>query len=226
MNQFFTEHRIICKHQFGFRTGLSTSDAIVEFLDGVYDALVRGNDLISVFLDLSRSFHTANHRILLDKAYYYGVRGLVHEWFESYLHNREQYVSNGEALSSLTNITSGVPQGVVLAPLLFSLYIKDMYLCCPNLQLIHYADDTTAYVSGAGLGNLVYVVNQELKLVRKWLQSNRLSLNIDKTSYMIFGRHEVDVRNNIHIANVYLQSTEDIKFLGITIDCKLYLINM
>ena len=179
LNQFLTEHRIICKHQFGFRTGLSTSDAIVEFLDGVYDALDRGNALISVFLDFSRAFDTVNHRILLDKLYYYGVRGIVHEWFRSYLHNRVQYVSNGDAVSSFTNITSGVPEGAVLAPLLFSLYINDMYLCCPNLQLIHYADDTTAYVSGAGLGDLVHVVNQELELVRKWLQSNRLSLNID-----------------------------------------------
>ena len=92
---------------------------------------------------------------MLNRLYYYGVRGVVHQWFKSYLHNRVQYVSNGKAVLSLTNITSEVTQGAVLAPLSFSLYINDMFSCCPNLQLIHYADDTTAYVSGAGLEDLV-----------------------------------------------------------------------
>ena len=104
MNQFLSKHKIICKHQFGFITGLST--AIVDFLDGVYDALDRGNALISVLLDFSCVFDTVNHRISLIKLYYCGVRGIVHDWFKSYLHTRIQYVSNGEAVSSLTNITT------------------------------------------------------------------------------------------------------------------------
>ena len=97
-----------------------------------------------------------------------------------------------------------------------------MYLCCPNLQLIHYTDDTIAYVSGAGLEN-----NDELELVQKWLQSNRLSLYINKTSHMILGRDkEQHVQNNIHISNVSLQSTEDIKLFGIQLIVNLTLINM
>ena len=218
---FLTDNDILCSHQFGFRSGLSTSDAIVEYLDCVYKSIDRNNVFFTLFLDFRRAFDTVNHDILLLKLFHYGVRGVAHEWFRSYLLDRNQYVEIDGAKSSYARMNLGVPQGAVLGPLLFLIYINDMYMSCKNLKFIHYADDTTAFISGPNHNDVIAIINEDLDRLYIWLQSNRLTLNANKSSFMIHGHFNGLNSINISIRNERLTQTSTAKFLGITIDEKL-----
>ena len=206
-------------HQFGFQKGLSTSDALAEFSDIVYNSINKNNTLIAVYLDFSRAFDTVNIDIMLKKLEHYGVRGPVNCWFASYLRDRNYYVNIGDAESSLYRLNIGVPQGSCLGPLLFNLYINDLYVSCPNLNLVHYADDTTAFISGSDPYILVNSLNVDLQSIHKWLQCNRLTLNVKKSAYMIFGNN--NFVPNLKIGNETVSKVDEAKFLGIIIDSKL-----
>ena len=127
-----------------------------------------------------------NHTILLDKLNYYGFRGIVNQWFSSYLSNRTQSTEIGSHISSKLNINCGVPQGSVLGPLLFLLYINDIQYCSSKLQFFLFADDTNALYAHKDLKTLELTVNAELHNLYNWLTSNKLSLNIKKSNYVIF----------------------------------------
>ena len=136
-----------------------------------------------IFIDLQKAFDTVNHRILLSKMEHYGIRGCALEWIKSYLSNRKQYVSVNGSNSNLLPITCGVPQGSVLGPLLFLIYINDLPNASKKLTFYLFADDTNIYYESKDLSDLIRIVNKkELRLVKKWLDSNKLSLNIDKTN--------------------------------------------
>ena len=129
-----------------------------------------------IFIDLQKAFDTVNHRILLSKLEHYGIRGCALEWFRSYLSDRKQYVSVNGSNSNLLSITCGVPQGSVLGPLLFLIYINDLPNASKKLTFYLFADDTNIYYESKDLFNLIKIVNKELRLVKKWLDANTLSL--------------------------------------------------
>ena len=146
---FLEAGNILVENQYGFRQGRSTYMAIIEMLDKISAAIDNGEYPIAIFINLSKPFDTINHSILLDKLEYYGIRGFALKWFESYLHSRQQHVFLDGASSGTSHINCGVPQGSILGPLLFILYINDIAKCSEILRLILFADDTNIFYSSA-----------------------------------------------------------------------------
>lgn len=218
---FLENNNLISGHQFGFRSQRNTSDAILEFLTHAYNSLDTREHLVSVFLDLSKAFDTLDHSILTSKLEHIGVRGGVLKWFSSYLSGRRQIVTVGGFSSGERALTMGVPQGSVLGPLLFLIYINDMSRSSNTLNFVHFADDTTLFLSGSDLGDVCDVVNGELTRVDEWLMVNMLSLNVLKTTYMVISHSNVPNDLAIKIRNVNLERASVAKFLGVLIDDKL-----
>ena len=175
------------------------------------------------FIDLKKAFDTVNHSILLKKLDHYGVRGVPLQWFDSYLSDRKQYVSvNGSTSDELT-ITHGVPQGSVLGPLLFLLFINDLPSVSKVLMFYLFADDTNIYFESDDLVHMQKLVNRELRKVRKWLEANRLALNIDKTYFIIFHspQHKLTDHVVLKIGNKKIKQESYVRFLGVLLNSNL-----
>ena len=139
-------------------------------------------------MDLKKAFDTVDHCILLDKLYKYGIRGTLWYWYKSYLENRKQYVCSSDISSVTLSITHGVPQGSILGPLLFILYINDLAGVSEKLFTILFADDTTILIEGTQVNSMITSLNSELAKLTDWLKANKLSINVSKTHYMVFHR--------------------------------------
>ena len=148
---FINENKLLYKYQFGFREEHGTDIALIVLIDKIMQAFNEGEIVLGVFLDLSKAFDTVNHEILLTKLYHYGVRGIPYEWFKSYMSNRQQFVSYNNHQSKKKTIKCGVPQGSILGPLLFLIYINDMVTASHLLFSILFADDTNVFVTGKTL---------------------------------------------------------------------------
>ena len=143
---FLMSNKILYHYQFGFRKSHSTNLALIEVIDNLLFNFENDNISVGIYIDLQKAFDTVNHKILLAKMYNYGIRGIVHNWFSSYLTDRKQYTVVGNSQSLLGNITCGVPQGSVLGPLLFLLYVKDMQNAVFDIKIRLFADDTNLFL--------------------------------------------------------------------------------
>ena len=174
-----------------------------------------------IFLDFAKAFDTFNHEILLKKLQHYDIRGTPLNWFKSYLYDR-QFTEINDTLSDIDYIKCGVPQGSILGPLLFLIYINDIVNTSTVLQIFLFADDTTIFFSSKPSAMVEKVLNDELKKVNKWLVSNKLSLNINKSCYLNFSLlHNPSTDINVKIANKLLERkrvTSIWEFL-LTINC-------
>ena len=159
---FLLKNNVLYKHQFGFQTGHSTTLSLIEIVDEIYKNLDDNNYAMGLFLDLQKAFDTVNHSILLDKISYYGIRGVAHDWFTSYLTHRKQFVGIGGISSNPKLVNHGVPQGSVLGPLLFLLYINDISNCVPNLKIKLFADDTNMFLFNKTIESLFLEANVSL----------------------------------------------------------------
>ena len=175
-----------------------------------------------IFIDLKKAFDTVNHDILIKKLEQYGVRGKSLEWFASYLKGRTQYTYCNNSSSDLATITCGVPQGSVLGPLLFLLYINDLPNISKILKFYLFADDTNIFYQSPDLDSLQTTMNRELKKLSFWLNANRLALNISKTNFVIFAARNKPLTNVTLLLNrKALQQSEYVKYLGVLIDARL-----
>ena len=220
---FIEKHNILYDCQFGFRDKHSTTHATLLIADKIQQAIEAGQYSSGIFLDFSKAFDTVNHSILLAKLSHYGIRGIAKDWFMSYLCNRKQYVSVGTCKSDDQHITHGVPQGSVLGPLLFLLYINDFNKCSSFFNFHIFADDTNLFCTNRSLSALELSVNENLKSVSSWLVANKLSLNIDKTNFIIFHPRQKAVNHKVilHINGQKLEQVKCIRYLGVYIDCNL-----
>jgi hypothetical protein len=227
--QFLNSNNILNEKQFGFRANHSTSMAIMQLVDKINTAVEHNETTIGVYLDLSKAFDTIDHHILLHKLEHYGFRGIVYNWFKSYLDNRKQYVNFNNNKSELKSTICGVPQGSILGPLLFILYINDITNTSTMLDFILFADDTTILYSSDDIVNKVPLINKELSEVTNWFKANKLSVNASKTNYMVMGTprmtsidksDDCTLQRNIDIIleNTSLQRVTSTKFLGVLID--------
>ena len=184
----------------------------------------------SISLDLSKAFDTLGHKVLLTKLHYYGIRDIELNWFRSYLTKRTQYVDCNGVSSSIREIETGVPQGSILGPLLFIIYMNDIHTVSDNLNFILYADVTTlsspmcSFTRGCN-GNIEQIstlINSELNKIADWLAVNKLSLNVKKTKFMIFHyRQRVLTENDIPclmIYNTLIEWVTEFNFLGLTVN--------
>ena len=215
--KFFLKHNVLYEDQHGFLPTKSTTDAILKFTDHCYSSLNKGQYLTSVFLDFSKAFDTVVHSILCRKLEKYGIRGTSNKWFQSYLKNRTQFVEINDVQSPLSSINCSVPQGSILGPLCFLIYINDMHKCT-NLNMVHFADDSTAFAMGSDLQRLTLNINTQLENIYTWLCANKLSLNISKSSFSIYTNKRVDTLPIIKISNLPITYVNNVKFLGIHID--------
>ena len=161
--------------------------AVIKLVDKIVNAANNNEITAGIFLDLSKAFDTIKHDILLDKMAHYGFRGIVLDWFKSYLTNRKQFVEYNNHTSTIRSINSGMPQGSILGPLGFIIYVNDIPNSVPDLSLILFADDTSAFTSHKDLSTLNNIMNNGLSKLNTWFKSNKLSLNLKKTNYMLLG---------------------------------------
>ena len=232
--EFLDNNDILSRWQFGFRSGHSTTHPMVHFLNKISDSLNKKEHTISIFCDLKKAFDTCNHAILISKLEKYGIKNIELNWFRSYLGTRKQFVSIKDKSSPLLDISLGVPQGSILGPLLFLLYINDLPLSSEFLTLL-FADDTTLLLSHDDIHTLIAMANTEFQKICEFFRTNRLVLHPDKTKFIIFSRSKFNqdfrvVCNNNNNdqnfpENVYVlsrvqatDSTPAVKFLGVFFD--------
>jgi len=223
---YLTKNNLLYKSQYGFRTLHSTETASLEIIDIITKNLDDDKIPLGIFLDLSKAFDTLNHEILIEKLNYYGIQNTELKWFNNYLTDRLQFVNFDNVNSDMLPITTGVPQGSILGPLLFIVYMNDIHKASTHFHAILFADDTNLTSTLCSFNSdpntsLSSRINKELKNIQIWLEINKLSLNVTKTKYMIFHNRQRNIIDRIPKLELNGQNIErvtEFNFLGLTID--------
>ena len=222
LTMFITENKILSELQFGFQKNKSTEQAVTSIVSALEQAKIEKKSSYCVFLDFAKAFDTVNHEILLSKLDHHGISGSSHSLFQTYLSNRVQQTEINGVLSEKGIIKHGVPQGSVLGPLLFLLYINDISESSNILKFFLFADDTTVFYSDKTNANTENLLNCELAKVSDWLAANKLSLNVKKSNFLYFRygnckKHKI----NLTLNDTLVEEKEVTKYLGVMIDNKL-----
>ena len=223
LTQYLDDTGYICKEQYGFRKDHSTTYLMLDLFDKIYDSKSKSKSPAIVFLDIKKAFDSVSHNILLKKLKHYGIDGIVLSWFESFLSDRMQKTKIGDKISKLNRIISGVPQGSILGPVLFCIFINDLPSACINSIPYLFADDGALYFDSINRGNYA-TIKLEVQSIYKWLQANGLALNNSKTKFIVFDSSPdkdailVEVTNELTL--VICESKSE-KYLGLIVDNKL-----
>ena len=226
LRSYCEKNSIFFSSQYGFRDNCSTQHAILDILNKIQSKIDAKLFSCGIFIDLKKAFDTVDHSILLRKLNHYGVRGIINSWFSSYLSKRSQSTQIGSTVSDKEEIVCGVPQGSVLGPLLFLIYVNDIYRCSQIFDFYLFADDTNLLYSNKDLKDLETVVHEELIKVGDWLDANKLSLNTSKSNVVIFHPYQhkpdctiqLEIYNNDLKESVPLEQKTFVKYLGILTD--------
>ena len=221
MYKFLENNNLIFKYQFGFRRNYSTSLALINVVEEIRQAIDEKKITLGIFLDLSKAFDLVNHDILLTKLEKIGIRGLPNSLIKSYLNARQQYVKINKSISKLQNVTLGVPQGSVLGPLLFLIYVNDLPKATTcNIKM--FADDTSIFINGKDADKLKEQAEICLNDITKWFHANKLIVNNDKTNYVVFSKKCIpEELDKLKFTNITITRKNNTKYLGMILDSKL-----
>ena len=225
---YFEKNKLVFDNQYGFRPKHSTEHAALELIDRITNKMYTNEIPLNIFIDLSKAFDTIDHSIILNKLKYYGLKGSTLNLFQSYLRNRKQYTEIEDTTSTILPIQVGVPQGSILGPILFIIYVNDLPQCSNKFDFIMYADDTTLSStidsfsdinSNASADSLI---NAEIGKVIEWLKINKLSLNKNKSKYMTCHMPKKHTQHlTLKIDGINIEKVEEFNFLGLTMDTNL-----
>lgn len=224
LTKFFEDHGVISNLQFGFRKGRSTQDAVECLTSKIYSALDASVPSLCIFVDLAKAFDTVDHHILIDKLERCGVRGAAGDLIRSYLNNRVQIVDIGHnVLSTPETVSCGVPQGTVLGPLLFLVYINDLLTNKYEGEILSYADDTAIFYSADSWESLQLMAERDFCLIKQWFDASMLTVNADKTTFLPFTSYTSDIPCKLLTIGenddmMHIHSADSARYLGITID--------
>ena len=197
---FLSKHNSIFDHQFGFRKMHSCEHALLSAQSNLLNAMNKKQIALLLLIDFSKAFDMVDHDILLKKLEHYGIRGIAYNWLSSYLNNRKQYVHTNGTSSDVRPLEYGVPQGSILGPLLFIVYINDLPRSYELARFILYADDANIIITGNSEQELQSKYNSLASAIENWVNANGLLLNVSKTKYMIISNKKFRPDINVEYA--------------------------
>ncbi len=214
--EFIDSNDILYCKQYGFRKYHSTIDALIATYDHIVTNMIKNKKILGVFVDLKKAFDSIDLTILLNKLPFYGISGPFRDLLKSYLSNRKMFTEIGNYKSDLNYVNYGVPQGSILGPLLYLLYINDIKTLTKEIDIRLFADDSSAFCTENNYENLEKKANEMLVLYNNWLMCNKLTLNSTKTHYMIFSKRPKSVpKLKIVFGESYISKESKTKYLGV-----------
>lgn len=220
LETYLNEIDFLSKKQYGFRKKSNTLSATIDLVTKLKNKVDKKQISLGVFIDLKKAFDTISHDLLLDKLHSIGINGKAHSMLKSYLTNRSQVVKMGNFQSEPRQITCGVPQGSILGPLLFIVYINNIFELDLKGEIMLYADDTCLFYFGHSIDVVIEEAQKDLNLLNIWFQSNLLTINTSKTNYIIFKAKNKKIHNHkpLNIDSKIINKTITEKYLGILLD--------
>ena len=221
MMNFIDKHKILFVYQYGSRKKHSTSLALIDIVDKIKFALDKNDYALDILLDITKAFDSINHDILITKLENYGFRGHSSVFLRSYLSGRTQFTSLQSCTSDMRTISYGVPQGSILGPLLFLLYINDIQYVSREIDLRLFADDTAIFLHHRDPNILIHQGKLTMKQIMTWFETNKLSLSIGKSNFILFHGRNKNPKNQITAIDIGDESilrTYSAKYIGLTLD--------
>ena len=220
LTSFLKKNKVLSSFQFGFRNKHSTNHVLISLTEMIRSTLDNDQFACGVFIDLQKGFDTVDHKILLFKMNHYEVKGILYEWFKSYLTNRQQFTTVTKKQSELSSVEFGVPQGSILGLLLFLIYINDINKAIIFSSVHHFTDDTNILYVSSSLKDINKKINHDLSNLVQWFTANKISLKVSKSELIIFKSHSKQITKhlNFRLSGQKIIPKNHTKYLGIVVD--------